>query len=199
MRCAAVRSFSSSANTPRRALPVSSVAVKACWRRVCASPSERTPGDRGATPQKTRRTTRRGDQRPPSRTTLRDPPPNSSPTCADGGGVREPQRAHTGGTGGSPPENTKDDPARRPKAPEQSRPESVELWGFEPQTSSMPWRRATNCAIAPCGSVVATFQPYRIRGGGTVGAWPARVSDVERGKRRGDDFAHIYREWLLSY
>ena len=25
----------------------------------------------------------------------------------------------------------------------------VELWGFEPQTSSMPWRRATNCAIAP--------------------------------------------------
>ncbi|MCW2918186.1 MAG: hypothetical protein JWN52_6254, partial [Actinomycetia bacterium] len=26
---------------------------------------------------------------------------------------------------------------------------SVELWGFEPQTSSMPWRRATSCAIAP--------------------------------------------------
>ncbi len=26
----------------------------------------------------------------------------------------------------------------------------VELWGFEPQTSSMPWKRATNCAIAPC-------------------------------------------------
>ncbi len=25
----------------------------------------------------------------------------------------------------------------------------VELWGFEPQTSSMPWKRATNCAIAP--------------------------------------------------
>jgi hypothetical protein len=25
----------------------------------------------------------------------------------------------------------------------------VELWGFEPQASSMPWRRATNCAIAP--------------------------------------------------
>jgi hypothetical protein len=25
----------------------------------------------------------------------------------------------------------------------------VELWGFEPQTSSMPWRRATSCAIAP--------------------------------------------------
>src|SRR5690606_12385463 len=27
--------------------------------------------------------------------------------------------------------------------------EKVELWGFEPQTSSMPWKRATNCAIAP--------------------------------------------------
>ena len=26
----------------------------------------------------------------------------------------------------------------------------VELRGFEPLTSSMPWRRATNCAIAPC-------------------------------------------------
>ena len=27
----------------------------------------------------------------------------------------------------------------------------VELRGFEPLTSSMPWKRATNCAIAPCG------------------------------------------------
>ncbi len=27
----------------------------------------------------------------------------------------------------------------------------VELRGFEPLTFSMPWRRATNCAIAPCG------------------------------------------------
>ena len=26
---------------------------------------------------------------------------------------------------------------------------SVELGGFEPPTSSMPWKRATNCAIAP--------------------------------------------------
>ncbi len=25
----------------------------------------------------------------------------------------------------------------------------VELTGFEPVTSSMPWKRATNCAIAP--------------------------------------------------
>ena len=25
----------------------------------------------------------------------------------------------------------------------------VELRGFEPLTSSMPWKRATNCAIAP--------------------------------------------------
>ncbi len=28
----------------------------------------------------------------------------------------------------------------------------VELGGFEPPTSSMPWKRATNCAIAPYGS-----------------------------------------------
>ena len=27
----------------------------------------------------------------------------------------------------------------------------VELRGFEPLTSSMPWKRATNCAIAPNG------------------------------------------------
>ena len=27
----------------------------------------------------------------------------------------------------------------------------VELGGFEPPTSSMPWKRATNCAIAPFG------------------------------------------------
>ncbi len=26
---------------------------------------------------------------------------------------------------------------------------SVELTGFEPVASSMPWKRATNCAIAP--------------------------------------------------
>ena len=26
---------------------------------------------------------------------------------------------------------------------------TVELGGFEPPTSSMPWKRATNCAIAP--------------------------------------------------
>ena len=30
-----------------------------------------------------------------------------------------------------------------------SKPRQVELRGFEPLTSSMPWRRATNCAIAP--------------------------------------------------
>ncbi len=28
----------------------------------------------------------------------------------------------------------------------------VELRGFEPLTSSMPWKRATNCAKAPCGT-----------------------------------------------
>lgn len=27
---------------------------------------------------------------------------------------------------------------------------SVEVRGFEPLTFSMPWRRATNCAIPPC-------------------------------------------------
>ena len=33
---------------------------------------------------------------------------------------------------------------------------TVELRGFEPLTSSMPWRRATNCAIAPrCGASLA--------------------------------------------
>ena len=32
-----------------------------------------------------------------------------------------------------------------------SRPNYVELGGFEPPTSSMPWKRATNCAIAPKG------------------------------------------------
>ncbi|GAA1109122.1 hypothetical protein GCM10009605_49690 [Nocardiopsis composta] len=49
----------------------------------------------------------------------------------------------------------------------------VELWGFEPQTSSMPWRRATNCAIAPCRSRVfalATPRLYRIFGTARTGA-----------------------------
>ena len=32
-----------------------------------------------------------------------------------------------------------------------SRSNHVELGGFEPPTSSMPWKRATNCAIAPKG------------------------------------------------
>ena len=30
----------------------------------------------------------------------------------------------------------------------------MELGGFEPPTSSMPWKRATNCAIAPSAGVV---------------------------------------------
>jgi site-specific DNA recombinase len=45
----------------------------------------------------------------------------------------------------------------------------VELWGFEPQTSSMPWRRATNCAIAPPlrGRSSRSAPPvYRTPGGG---------------------------------
>lgn len=28
--------------------------------------------------------------------------------------------------------------------------------------------------------------------------WPARISDIERGKRRDDDFASTYRQWLLA-
>lgn len=31
----------------------------------------------------------------------------------------------------------------------------VELRGFEPLTSSMPWKRATNCAIAPKASLLS--------------------------------------------
>ncbi len=49
-----------------------------------------------------------------------------------------------------------------------SKPLMVELGGFEPPTSSMPWKRATNCAIAPNGSsplVAATRQLYRARTG----------------------------------
>ncbi len=33
---------------------------------------------------------------------------------------------------------------------------SVELTGIEPVTSSMPWKRATNCAIAPIVDVIKT-------------------------------------------
>ncbi len=36
---------------------------------------------------------------------------------------------------------------------------AVELWGFEPQTSSMPWKRATNCAIAPWVITHSTRSP----------------------------------------
>ncbi|GAB3214188.1 hypothetical protein GCM10027294_52460 [Marinactinospora endophytica] len=39
----------------------------------------------------------------------------------------------------------------------------VELWGFEPQTSSMPWRRATNCAIAPSCTYNGTGSPTLLR------------------------------------
>ena len=55
--------------------------------------------------------------------------------------------AHRGARGVVPPKSTKT-LRRGRQAP--SRVFPVELWGFEPQTSSMPWRRATNCAIAPC-------------------------------------------------
>ena len=35
----------------------------------------------------------------------------------------------------------------------------VELRGFEPLTSSMPWKRATNCAKAPGGPVPDARSP----------------------------------------
>ncbi len=50
----------------------------------------------------------------------------------------------------------------------------VELWGLEPQTSSMPWRRATNCAIAPCSlraPVYPTPRPPRHAQSGEAGPW----------------------------
>src|SRR5690625_5301419 len=102
----------------------------------CASASERTPGGTGGRP----------------------PENNKDPAKADRAHqatpqVRERKRAHTGGHGGSPPRKERGpgeaDGVRRAGP---SRVFPVELWGFEPQTSSMPWRRATNCAIAPCGS-----------------------------------------------
>lgn len=47
----------------------------------------------------------------------------------------------------------------------------VELRGFEPLTSSMPWKRATNCAIAPSGSHL----PRRARAGRPVGVATQRA------------------------
>ena len=31
-----------------------------------------------------------------------------------------------------------------------------------------------------------------------LGVWPSRLSDLERGQRRDDDFAQRYREWLTA-
>ena len=42
-----------------------------------------------------------------------------------------------------------------------TRPFTVELRGFEPLTSSMPWKRATNCAKAPRGCVDRASTPPR--------------------------------------
>lgn len=47
----------------------------------------------------------------------------------------------------------------------------VELRGFEPLTSSMPWKRATNCAIAPSGSHL----PGRAPAGRPVGVATQRA------------------------
>ncbi len=48
----------------------------------------------------------------------------------------------------------------------------VELGGFEPPTSSMPWKRATNCAIAP-----SKGRPHR-RTGSDRGARGIRTPDL---------------------
>jgi hypothetical protein len=43
----------------------------------------------------------------------------------------------------------------------------VDLKGFEPLTSSMPWKRAPNCATGPRGrlivheNITATYRDYR--------------------------------------
>ncbi len=37
----------------------------------------------------------------------------------------------------------------------------VELRGFEPLTSSMPWKRATNCAIAPKDFINVTEKAHK--------------------------------------
>ena len=45
----------------------------------------------------------------------------------------------------------------------------VELGGFEPPTSSMPWKRATNCAIAPSNGCRPRATRITIRSSGTRG------------------------------
>src|SRR5699024_9763999 len=84
--------------------------------------------------------------RPPKKTKGPARRTKTDRATADPAGASASERT-PGRTGGRPPEKTKG-PARRTKSAEQG-PSQVELWGFEPQTSSMPWRRATNCAIAP--------------------------------------------------
>jgi site-specific DNA recombinase len=84
---------------------------------------------------------------------------NDAPTVADDEPT-EPiapllhvQRATTRNSGDAPTDTATDDTsallATALADPCSSNAFWVELWGFEPQTSSMPWRRATNCAIAP--------------------------------------------------
>ena len=65
---------------------------------------------------------------------------------------------------------------------------TVELRGFEPLTSSMPWKRATNCAKAPCGSRGrdrAAHRPERPR---DTSAGPQGVTNRPR-----PDGAALYR------
>ena len=64
----------------------------------------------------------------------------------------------------------------------------VELWGFEPQTSSMPWKRATNCAIAP--------RPTRV---GTRITLPPRRSKSNSSSPRCDDSSgHALRAYTTG-
>lgn len=58
----------------------------------------------------------------------------------------------------------------------------VELRGFEPLASSMPWKRATNCAIAPCGclAVARSASRYCTRPEPPEGNQPSRRSRSSR-------------------
>ena len=62
----------------------------------------------------------------------------------------------------------------------------VELGGFEPPTSSMPWKRATNCAIAPRWASTLAGDADNCKEKGPHGANPHRVRylTLTRGRPR---------------
>lgn len=60
----------------------------------------------------------------------------------------------------------------------------------------------TNDVAIPC---IDDLRPLRQQRGISLetaaqhfGVWPAKISTIERGKRRDDDFATTYRQWLLT-